>query len=56
MAGFAKISFYRLNVVPIVVPPLRKRQEDILVIADHVLETCSLRTEQAPARVFPASA
>ena len=40
---FREDLFYRLNVVPIVVPPLRKRQEDILVIADHVLETCSLK-------------
>jgi two-component system response regulator AtoC len=40
---FREDLFYRLNVVPIVVPPLRQRQEDILVIADHVLKTCSLK-------------
>jgi transcriptional regulator with GAF, ATPase, and Fis domain len=40
---FREDLFYRLNVVPIVVPPLRQRQEDILVLADHVLETCSLK-------------
>ena len=33
--------FYRLNVVQVIVPPLRERQEDIMVIADHVLETCT---------------
>jgi transcriptional regulator with GAF, ATPase, and Fis domain len=40
---FREDLFYRLNVVPIVVPPLRQRQEDIMVIADHVLETCSVK-------------
>lgn len=40
---FREDLFYRLNVVPILVPPLRQRQEDIMVIADHVLETCSLK-------------
>ncbi len=33
--------FYRLNVVQVVIPPLRDRQEDIMVIAEHVLETCA---------------
>ena len=35
--------FYRLNVVQIIVPPLRERQEDIMVIADYVLETCAAK-------------
>lgn len=53
---FREDLFYRLNVVPIIVPPLRQRQEDILVIAEHVLETCSqklnkqLRGFSQPAR------
>jgi len=38
---FREDLFYRLNVVQIVIPPLRQRQEDIMVIADHVLQTCS---------------
>ena len=38
---FREDLFYRLNVVQIVIPPLRQRQEDIMVIADHVLHTCS---------------
>ena len=29
--------YYRLRVVPIVVPPLRKRQDDIPLLADHFL-------------------
>jgi two-component system response regulator HydG len=40
---FREDLFYRLNVVQIVIPPLRQRQEDIMIIAEHVLETCSTR-------------
>jgi len=38
---FREDLFYRLNVVQVVIPPLRQRQEDIMIIAEHVLETCS---------------
>ncbi len=39
---FRKDLFYRLNVVPIHMPPLRAREEDILRIADHYLQVyCS---------------
>jgi DNA-binding NtrC family response regulator len=40
---FREDLFYRLNVVQVVIPPLRERQEDIMVIADHVLQTCSAK-------------
>ncbi|ALA60022.1 sigma-54-dependent transcriptional regulator [Nitrospira moscoviensis] len=38
---FREDLFYRLNVVQIVIPPLRERQEDIMVIAEHVLQSCA---------------
>jgi two-component system response regulator HydG len=38
---FREDLYYRLNVVQVIVPPLRERQEDIGVIAEHVLEACS---------------
>ena len=40
---FREDLFYRLNVVPVYVPPLRERREDILFIADHFLETMAAR-------------
>ena len=35
---FREDLYYRLNVVPIVIPPLRDRAEDIPVLADYFLQ------------------
>ncbi len=38
---FREDLFYRLNVIPLELPPLRRRPEDIETIAQHVLERLS---------------
>lgn len=40
---FRKDLFYRLNVVPILIPPLRERDEDIILLARHFLKAYSKR-------------
>jgi Nif-specific regulatory protein len=40
--NFRRDLYYRLNVVPILIPPLRERPEDILPLAEFFLEKYSL--------------
>src|SRR6266545_5436967 len=44
---FREDLYYRLNVVPIQLPPLRARREDVLMIADHVLQTRAARMSKS---------
>ena len=38
--NFREDLFYRLNVIPIVIPPLRSRAEDVLPLTKHFIEKC----------------
>ncbi len=50
---FQEDLYYRLNVIPIVIPPLRERPEDIRVLAEHFVEKHCQRTGRRITGVEP---
>jgi len=51
--NFREDLFYRLNVIPFVVPPLRERLEDIPLLADHFLKEFTTAYGRKPKELTP---
>ena len=53
--GFREDLYYRLNVFPVFMPPLRERRTDILLLADHFLIKYSKENDKQIQRISSAA-
>lgn len=56
LGRFLEDLYYRLNVFPITVPPLREREDDVIVLAKHFLARFAEETGQAITGFAPTTA
>src|SRR5918912_2879927 len=51
---FRRDLFYRLNVVPLLLPPLREREDDILLLSAHFVQKAAEKYGRKPPEIDPA--
>ena len=52
---FRQDLFYRLNVIPLNIPPLRDRKDDIVILVDYLLDKCNSKLEKHINKIDDAS-